>query len=38
MTCGLDVTDRNRPAPESTCTVEYAPALFFPNLGLRAEF
>ncbi len=38
ITCGLDVTDRNRPAPGSTCTVQYAPALFFPNLGLRAEF
>jgi hypothetical protein len=36
--CGLDITDQNRSAPDRLCNVEYAPALFFPNLGLRAEF
>lgn len=36
--CGLDITDRNRLAPDRLCEVEYAPALFFPNISVRAEF
>jgi hypothetical protein len=36
--CGLDITDRNRSAPDRLCEVEYAPALFFPNISVRAEF
>lgn len=38
MNCGLDITDQHRLAPDSTCHVQYGPALFFPNVGLRAEF
>lgn len=38
INCGLDITDNNRLAPIETCKVEYGPALFFPNVGLRAEF
>jgi len=38
ISCGLDITDRDRMAPAETCKVEYGPALFFPNVGLRAEF
>jgi hypothetical protein len=36
--CGLDVTTAQRPPPDSTCSVRYAPALVIPNLGLRAKF
>ncbi|MBN1655423.1 MAG: TonB-dependent receptor [Deltaproteobacteria bacterium] len=38
ISCGLDITDQNRPAPGETCSVEYGPALFFPNVGVGAEF
>jgi hypothetical protein len=38
ISCGLDITDRNRLAPSETCEVEYGPPLFFPNIGIGAEF
>ncbi len=38
ISCGLDITDNNQLAPAETCEVEYGPALFFPNVGVRAEF
>jgi hypothetical protein len=34
----MDITDEHRPAPDGLCEVDYAPALFFPNVGLRASF
>jgi len=36
--CGLDITDKSRKASSNLCKVEYEPALFMPNLSVRAEF